>query len=106
MGRERGNTLKSTASAPLADRRSPEFFADRLAASHVVIASVEDDDIGWGSSADAWIIGGDSSWNVVVRLDLETVGLSSPRDATGLFEPMADSQPELLPFEGTGVDTI
>jgi GNAT superfamily N-acetyltransferase len=40
-----------------ADRRSPEFFADRVAAGHVVIASAEGDDIGWGSSAEAWITG-------------------------------------------------
>ena len=40
-----------------ADRRSPEFFADRVAVGHVVIASSKGDDIGWGSSADAWITG-------------------------------------------------
>ena len=40
-----------------ADRRSPEFFADRVAAGNVVIASSKGDDIGWGSSADAWITG-------------------------------------------------
>ena len=38
-----------------ADRRSPAFYADRLAAGTVVLASAEGDDIGWGSSADAWI---------------------------------------------------
>ena len=53
------------------------------------------------------VIGGDAFRTVVVRRDPETVGLSSPRDATGLFELVPDSQPELLlPFEGTGVDTI
>ena len=53
------------------------------------------------------VIGGDTFRNVVVRRDPETVGLSSPRDATGLFELVPDSQPELLlPFEGTGVDTV
>jgi Tc toxin complex TcA C-terminal TcB-binding domain len=53
------------------------------------------------------VIGGDTFRNVVVRRDPETVGLSSPRDATGLFELMPDSQPELLlPFEGTGVDHL
>ena len=40
-----------------ADRRSPTFFADRVAAGHVVIASVDGDDIGWGSHADAWVTG-------------------------------------------------
>ena len=40
-----------------ADRRSPEFYADRLAAGNVVLASAEGDDIGWGSTADAWITG-------------------------------------------------
>ena len=53
------------------------------------------------------VIGGDTFRTVVVRRDPETVGLSSPRDATGLFELVPDSQPELLlPFEGTGVDTV
>jgi hypothetical protein len=42
---------------------------------------------------------------IVVRRDPESVALSSPRDATGLFE--LDQQPEmLLPFEETGVDTV
>jgi hypothetical protein len=53
------------------------------------------------------VIGGDTFRTVVVRRDPETVGLSSPRGATGLFELVPDSQPELLlPFEGTGVDTV
>jgi len=53
------------------------------------------------------VIGGDTFRNVLVRRDPETIGLSSPRDATGLFELQPDSQPELLlPFEGTGVDTV
>ena len=53
------------------------------------------------------VVGGDTFRNVVVRRDPETVGLSSPREATGLFELAPDSQPELLlPFEGTGVDTV
>lgn len=39
-----------------------------------------------------------------IRRDPQVVALSSPRDATGLFE--LDTQPEmLLPFEGLGVDT-
>jgi hypothetical protein len=53
------------------------------------------------------VIGGDTFRPVVVRRDPESVGLSSPRDATGLFELLPDSQPELLlPFEGSGVDTV
>jgi Tc toxin complex TcA C-terminal TcB-binding domain len=53
------------------------------------------------------VIGGDTFRTVVVRRDPETVALSSPRDATGLFELVPDTQPELLlPFEGTGVDTV
>jgi hypothetical protein len=40
-----------------ADRRLPEFYADRLAAGNIVIAGSEGDDIGWGSRADEWIIG-------------------------------------------------
>ena len=40
-----------------ADKRSPEFFADRLAAGTVVIARWEDEALGWGSSADEWITG-------------------------------------------------
>jgi len=52
------------------------------------------------------VIGGDTFRSVVVRRDPEIVGLTSPRDATGLFELVPDSQPELLlPFEGSGVDT-
>jgi hypothetical protein len=53
------------------------------------------------------VIGGDTFRSVVVRRDPETAGLTSPRDATGLFDLIPDSQPELLlPFEGTGVDTV
>jgi GNAT superfamily N-acetyltransferase len=40
-----------------ADRRSPEYFADRVAAGNVVIANSDGDDIGWGSSSDEWITG-------------------------------------------------
>jgi GNAT superfamily N-acetyltransferase len=40
-----------------ADRRTPEFFADRVVAGQVVIASAEGNDLGWGSSAEAWITG-------------------------------------------------
>jgi hypothetical protein len=49
------------------------------------------------------VIGGDVFQTVVVRRAPEAVALSSPRDATGLFE--LNPQPEmLLPFEGMGVD--
>ena len=40
-----------------ADKRSPEFYAERLAAGYVVIAGFRGDDIGWGSSADDRITG-------------------------------------------------
>jgi GNAT superfamily N-acetyltransferase len=40
-----------------ADMRSPEYFADRVAAGHVVIANSDGDDMGWGSSSDQWITG-------------------------------------------------
>ncbi len=65
-----------------ADRRSPEFYAGRLAAGHVVIASSDGDDIGWGSSADEWITGlyVRSSWSrggvgrtIMSRLETEIV---------------------------------
>jgi hypothetical protein len=50
------------------------------------------------------VIGGDVFQTIVVRRPPESVALSSPRDATGLFE--LQSPPEmLLPFEGLGVDT-
>jgi hypothetical protein len=53
------------------------------------------------------VIGGDTFRRVMVRRDPETIGLTSPHDATGLFDLIPDSQPELLlPFEGTGVDTV
>ena len=49
-------------------------------------------------------IGGDVFQDAAVRRDPESVALSSPVNATGLFE--LDTQPELLlPFEGLGVDT-
>jgi hypothetical protein len=48
------------------------------------------------------VIGGEIFQTVVVRRDPESVALSSPRDATGLFE--LDPQAEMLmPFEGSGV---
>jgi hypothetical protein len=49
------------------------------------------------------VIGGPVFQKVAVRRNPETVALSTPRDATGLFE--LDQQPELLlPFEGMGVE--
>ncbi len=49
------------------------------------------------------VIGGDVFQTVTVKRPPEEIALSSPRDATGLFD--LDSQPEmLLPFEGLGVD--
>ncbi|MCI0578792.1 MAG: hypothetical protein L0332_15715 [Chloroflexi bacterium] len=49
-------------------------------------------------------IGGDTFQTIAVRRQPESVALSSPLNATGLFE--LDSQPELLlPFESMGVDT-
>jgi outer membrane lipoprotein SlyB len=49
-------------------------------------------------------IGGDVFQDVVVRRDPELVALSSPVNATGVFE--LDTQSDmLLPFEGLGVDT-
>jgi len=48
------------------------------------------------------VISGDRFQTVTMRRAPETVALTSPRDATGLFE--LDQQPEvLLPFEGLGV---
>src|SRR6185436_8812146 len=52
----------------------------------------------------AVIKGGDMYQRVPVQRGPELVALSSPRDATGLFE--LDTQSEmLLPFEGAGVET-
>jgi hypothetical protein len=49
-------------------------------------------------------ISGSAFQDVVVRRDPQAVALTSPMNATGLFE--LDTQPELLlPFEGLGVDT-
>ena len=49
-------------------------------------------------------IAGAAFQDVVVRRDPQSVALTSPMNATGLFE--LDTQPELLlPFEGLGVDT-
>jgi GNAT superfamily N-acetyltransferase len=40
-----------------ADQRSPTYYQDRITAGHVVIASFEEDNIGWGSSSDDCITG-------------------------------------------------
>jgi GNAT superfamily N-acetyltransferase len=40
-----------------ADERSPNYYQDRITAGHVVIASFEEDNIGWGSSSDDCITG-------------------------------------------------
>jgi hypothetical protein len=50
------------------------------------------------------VVAGDQFRTIVVRRNPESVALSSPQNATGLFE--LDAQSELLqPFENTGVDT-
>ncbi len=50
------------------------------------------------------VIGGDVFQTVVVRRDPQSVALSAPANATGLFE--LDPQAEMTaPFEGLGVDT-
>jgi hypothetical protein len=49
------------------------------------------------------VIGGDVFQLVLVRREPEMVALSSPRDATGLFELEPQSE-MLFPFEATGVD--
>lgn len=49
-------------------------------------------------------IGGDSFQSAVVRRDPELVALTSPNNATGLFE-LEQQSDMLLPFEAMGVDT-
>ena len=52
------------------------------------------------------VIGGDIFQKINLRQNPETVALSSPLNATGLFDLEAQSSSDmLLPFEGTGVDT-
>jgi hypothetical protein len=50
-------------------------------------------------------IGGDIFQTVNVNRGTEAVLLSSPRDATGLFEMQPQISDKLNPFEGMGVDT-
>jgi hypothetical protein len=51
------------------------------------------------------VVGGDLFQKINVRRDPETVALSSPLNATGLFDLEAQQPTEMLiPFEGTGVD--
>lgn len=51
------------------------------------------------------VTGGDMFQKINLRRDPETVALSAPINATGLFELDAQASSEmLLPFEGTGVD--
>nr|MDQ3831145.1 hypothetical protein [Candidatus Tectomicrobia bacterium] len=51
------------------------------------------------------VIGAHTFQSTVVKRDPETVALSSPLNASGLFE--LDPQPDMLyPFEGMGVDTL
>lgn len=59
----------------------------------------------WTSGLSRVTIGGDVFQTVPVRREPEMVALSSPRDATGLFELEPQSE-KLFPFESTGVDTI
>ena len=40
-----------------ADKRSSNYYQDRITAGHVIIASSEEDNIGWGSSSDDCITG-------------------------------------------------
>ncbi len=50
------------------------------------------------------VVGGDFFQELIVNHGPQSVALTSPREATGLFE--LDAKPEmLLPFEGLGVDT-
>ncbi len=48
---------------------------------------------------------GDLFQTVIVNQGPQSVALTSPRDATGLFELEAQPSEMLLPFEGLGVDT-
>src|SRR5260370_42243523 len=59
-----------------ADRRSPEFFAERVAAGDVVLAVSESSGLGWGSSA------GDYVGGVYVRSSSGRPGLGRPSMST------------------------
>ena len=52
------------------------------------------------------VIGGDLFQTILIQREPESVALTSPLNATGLFELEAQGQGDmLLPFEGLGVDT-
>jgi hypothetical protein len=52
------------------------------------------------------VVGGDIYQTINLRRDPETIALSSPINATGLFDLDVQQQTDmLLPMEGTGVDT-
>ena len=50
-------TLRERQRQAWADKRSPNYYQARITAGHVVIASFEEDNIGWGSSSDDCITG-------------------------------------------------
>jgi hypothetical protein len=56
------------------------------------------------TAASRVVIGGDIFQTIIVRRDPEQVALTSPQNATGLFELQQQSE-MLLPFESLGVDT-
>jgi hypothetical protein len=51
------------------------------------------------------VIGPDIFQTMLIRRDPESVALSAPANATGLFEMDPQQTEMLLPFEGSGVDT-
>jgi len=51
------------------------------------------------------VVGGDVFQTIPIRRDPELIALTSPQNATGLFELNPQSE-MLLPFEGNGVDTL
>lgn len=51
------------------------------------------------------VVGGYTFSAITVRRDPESVALTSPHNATGLFELTSEND-MLLPFEGNGVDTL
>jgi hypothetical protein len=52
------------------------------------------------------VVGGDTFQTVVVRRGSESVSLTSPVEATGLFEMLPDRGDMLYPFEAMGVDAL